>query len=171
MNNGMKLMVLGIAAALIIAVAVLVLTNQDDESLTDEAPMVSIVSFGSGAGEAVLVTENVSGESTPLSGVHVSICRMNVTTENNDTAMRIVEVHTFQTGEDGKVMYNFSAGHKYLVYAEHKNLRGFANYNLTEDEAMMCYQHQWSWGQMNGDSYQYDVGDLQRVRDRDRASW
>lgn len=164
-------MALGIVAALIVAVAVLVLTKQDGETLADEAPMVSIVSYGSETGEAVLVTNNVSGESAPLSGVQVTICRLNVTTEGNNTMIRIAEVHAFQTGEDGKVMYNFSAGHKYLVYAEHKNLRGFTNQNLTEDEAMMCYQHQWSWGQMNGDSYQYDVGDLQRVRDRDRASW
>jgi hypothetical protein len=75
--------------------------------------------------EAVLVTANVSGESVPMSGVRVTICKMNVTAEGEQLNFRVMEMTTLQTGADGKVQYNFSEGSKYMICAENQEQKTY----------------------------------------------
>lgn len=156
MRTNIKLVALGAVAALMIAGMAMTLANENGISaLNNDTPVVSIVNLGSEMNEeqAVMVTEDVNGETVPLSGVAVMVCRMNMSCDGEQTTMRVMEMTMLQTGEDGKVRYNFTEGHKYMICAENQNQRGFANMNMNQTEAHLCYQHQWEWGHMNGQTF------------------
>jgi len=158
MKFGIKILAIGAVAILAIAGMAIVLTNHNNDemsALASEAPVVSVLSD---AGEdAVLVTSTASGESVPISGVQVCICRMNASTDGNQTTMRVMECVKLQTGEDGRVAYQFQDGEKYLICAQHNNQYGFANQNMNETEANSCYQHAWDWQNMEGQIFQYET--------------
>jgi hypothetical protein len=158
MRSGTLMMAIGVVAMLVIAGAAVLFMTQDNEdvnALANAEPIVSIESTAEG--DTILVVANVSGENMPLSGVQVSICKMNIATNGSHTTYRVMEMTTLQTGGDGKVSYNLSAGEKYLICAENqnRNQRGFANQNMNQTEAQACYQHQWDWENMEGQSFQY----------------
>ncbi|OPY26978.1 MAG: hypothetical protein A4E31_01327 [Methanomassiliicoccales archaeon PtaU1.Bin030] len=154
MRTSIKMLALGAVAALFISgVALTTLKENDLSAVGADAPTVSVVSLGSDAGEAVMVTTEANGESVPLSGARVMICKMNVTCDGEQTTMRVMETVALQTGEDGKVQYNFSDGYKYMICAENQEQRGFANKNMNQTEAGLCYQHQWDWSHMNGQMF------------------
>jgi len=158
MKLASKLIACG-AIALIIAGLAVVLTmeNGEESAVAAETPVVAVQSFGSDVAEeeAVLVTANVNGESVPMSGVRVTICKMNVTAEGEQLTFRVMEMTTLQTGADGKVQYNFSEGSKYMICAENQEKRGFTNMNMNETEANLCYAHEWNWSNMNGQTFTY----------------
>jgi hypothetical protein len=156
MKLASKMLVLGTICALLIAGLAMVFADQDDPSaVAAETPVVAIQSFGSDVAEeeAILVTANVSGESVPMSGVRVTICKMNVTAEGEQLTFRVMEMTALQTGVDGKVQYNFSEGSKYMMCAENQEQRGFTNMNMNQAEANHCYAHQWKWSNMNGQTF------------------
>ena len=154
MRTSIKMLALGAVAALIISgVALTALKENDLSAVGADAPTVSVVSLGSDAGEAVMVTTEVNGESVPLSGANVMVCKMNVTCDGDQTTMRVMEMIALQTGEDGKIQYNFSEGYKYMICAENQNQMGFANMNMNQTEAGLCNQHQWEWSHMNGQMF------------------
>lgn len=155
MRSASKILVFSTLGALLIAGAALVLVDQDEVSAVGaESPVVAIQSYGSETDEdAVLVTANVSGESVPLSGVRVTVCRMNVSGEGEKLTFRVMEAVTLQTGADGRAMYNFSEGSKYMVCAENQERRGFANMNMDQNEAGQCNAHEWNWSNMNGQTF------------------
>ncbi len=154
MRTSIKMLALGAVAALIISgVALTTLKENDLSAVGADAPTVSVVSLGSDAGEAVMVTTEANGESVPLSGAKVMVCKMNITCDGDQTTMRVMEMIALQTGEDGKVQYNFSEGYKYMICAEDQDQKGFANKNMNQTEAGLCYQHQWEWSHMNGQMF------------------
>jgi hypothetical protein len=147
---------LGAVAVLAIAGMAFVLMsngNEDSNALASGVPTVSVQNDG--GEEEVMVTTNVSGEDVLMSGVKVTICKMNISTDGNQTTMRVMESITLQTGEDGKVQYQFQEGEKYMICAEHQNHYGYANQNMGEVESELCYAHEWSWEKMEGQSFQY----------------
>lgn len=156
MKKASKILVLGTACALLIAGLAIVLMGQDDASAVGAAaPVVAVQSCSSDVAEdeAVLVTANVNGEDVPLSGVRVTICKMNVTAEGEQLTFRIMEAITLRTGADGRAMYNFSEASKYMVCAENQEQKGFANMNMNQTEAGLCYTHQWNWANMSGQTF------------------
>jgi hypothetical protein len=156
MKLASKMLVLGTICALSIAGLTMAFADQDDPSaVAAETPVVAIQSFGSDMAEeeAILVTANVSGESVPMSGVRVTICKMNVTAEGEQLTFRVMEMTALQTGVDGKVRYNFSEGSKYMICSENQGQRGFTNMNMNQTEANLCYAHQWNWSNMNGQTF------------------
>jgi hypothetical protein len=159
MKFGIKMIALGAVAVLAIAGIAYVLMTQNGEddgySVADSAPLVSVQSTA--AEDAVLVTAMVNGNSVPMSGVQVTICKMNASTDGNQTTMRVMECKTLQTNEDGKVMYQFQDGEKYMICAENQNQNqhGYTNMNMNETEANLCYQHEWSWENMEGQNFGY----------------
>lgn len=162
MKSGTLMIAIGVVAALVIAGAAMILMNQNNEdvnALANEAPIVSIENTAQG--DAILVVANVSGENVPMSGVPVTIYKMNISTNSSHTTIMVMEMTTLQTGEDGQVRYNFSAGDKYMVCAENqnRNQRGLANLNMNQTEENACYQHQWDWENMEGQSFQYGEPD------------
>lgn len=155
MNQASKMAVLGAVGVLMIAGLAIVLMDQSDPSVGAKAPSVAIQSLGTeeSDGEAIMVTTEVEGQSVPLSGARVMVCRMNVTGDGEQWTFRVMEAVQLQAGEDGRVMYNFSEGSKYMVCAENHEQRGYANMNMNETEASLCYTHEWNWKNMNGQSF------------------
>lgn len=156
MRANVKLIALSaVAALMMMGVAMTIASENGLTALNDDAPVVSIVGLGSDVSkeQAVVVTEDVDGEVVPLSGAMVMVCRMNVSCDGDRTTMRVMEMTLLQTGEDGKVRCNFTEGHKYMICAENHNQKGFANMNMNHTEAQLCYQHQWDWGHMNGQTF------------------
>lgn len=156
MKKASKTLVLGTAGALLIAGLAIVLTGQDDASAVGVAtPVVAVQSCSSDVAEdeAVLVTANVNGEDVPLSGAHVTVCKMNVTAEGEQLTFRVMEAVTLRTGADGRAMFNFSEASKYMVCAENQEQRGFASMNMNQTETGLCYAHQWNWANMNGQAF------------------
>jgi hypothetical protein len=156
MKQTYKLLALGAVGTMLIAGLAFVLLTDQDKTLAvgAEAPVVSIQSYGADVSEdAVMVIANVDGESVPLSGITVNICRMNVSGDGEQLTFRVMEMTTLQTGSDGRVMYNFSEGSKYMVYAENQEQRGFTSQNMNGTEANLCYAHQWEWRNMNGQTF------------------
>ncbi|MDW5563250.1 MAG: hypothetical protein SA339_08490 [Methanomassiliicoccus sp.] len=151
-----KMMVIGAVGALMVAgLAIALLIDQNDvTAVGSETPAVSIQSYGSNvAGEAVQVSTAVDGESVPLSGVQVNICRMNITSDGEHLTFRVMEMTTLMTDANGKAMYNFSDGSKYMICAENQQMRGFTSMNMNDTEANLCYAHQWQWNNMNGQAF------------------
>ena len=158
MKFGMKMLAIGAVAILAIAGMAIMLTIQNDDEISALASEAPVVTVQSDAGEdAVLVTSTVSGESIPISGIQICICRMNVSTDGNQTTMRVMESVMLQAGEDGKAAYQFQDGEKYMICAQHNNQYGYANQNMNETEANSCYQYAWDWQNMEGQTFQYET--------------
>jgi hypothetical protein len=159
MKFGIKLIAFGVMAVLAIAGVAYVLMVQGEENdgyaVANSSPMVSIESTADE--DAVLVTAMVDGDNVPMSGVQVRICKMNVSTDGNQTTMNVMECVTLQTNEDGRASYQFQDGEKYMICAENHNRShyGYANMNMNETEADKCYQHEWDWENMKGKSFGY----------------
>ena len=156
MRTGMKMMALGTVAVLAIAgFALLVMSPNNDSTirLANETPLVAIESDADE--ETVLVTAMVEGESVPMGGIQVMICKMNASTDGNQTTIRVMECVTLQTGEDGKVQYQFQDGERYMIRAQNHNHYGYANQNMNQTEADLCYQYAWNWQNMEGQIFQY----------------
>ena len=156
MRTGMKMMALGTVAVLAIAgFALLVMSPNNDSTirLANETPLVAIESDADE--ETVLVTAMVEGESVPMGGIQVMICKMNASTDGNQTTIRVMECVTLQTGEDGKVQYPFQDGERYMIRAQNHNHYGYANQNMNQTEADLCYQYAWNWQNMEGQIFQY----------------
>lgn len=157
MRTGIKMMALGAAAVLAIAgFALLVMSPNDTDNMSSLANETPLVSIESNADEdAVLVTAMVNGESVPMSGIQVMICRMNTSNDGNQTTVRVMECVTLETGEDGKVQFQFQDGERYMICAQNHNHYGFANQYMSETEANLCYHYAWNWQNMEGQSFQY----------------
>jgi hypothetical protein len=126
-------------------------------SADDGSPVVSVddqpVTNGT-HNLTVSVLCKVNGTRTPLADVNVTVCTMNITTEDNRTVVEIVQVAEGQTDENGTVVFPLAEG-KYFVFAEHNGLRGFCRGNLGEDQMVMIKMHHWNWGHMKGQKFQY----------------
>jgi hypothetical protein len=157
MKFGIKVATVGAVAVLAIAGIAYVLMTQnggnDGYSVANSAPLVSVQSTADE--DAVLVTAMVDGNSVPMSDVQVRICKMNASTDGNQMTMRVMECVSLQTNADGKVAYQFQDGEKYMICAENQNQQGYANMNMNETESQMCYEHEWSWQSMEGQSFGY----------------
>lgn len=184
MRSSVKVIMLSVIAMLAVAGVSGVLMNRDGTGgsgvLANEAPLVAVERTADG--EAISVTTNVSGQIVPLEGVRVVVCRMGGMNDSDRSVLRVREAVTLCTGEDGRVMYNFCPGEKYMILAEDRDQRGFAFHHMDGTEASYCHQHQWNWQHIEELSLQCKnelavcptepssqrmAGELDRDRDRD----
>lgn len=150
------MMALGTVAVLAVAgFALFVMSPNNDSTirLANETPLVAIESNANE--ETVLVTAMVDEESVPMGGIQVMICKMNASTDGNQTTIRVMECVSLQTGEDGKVQFQFQDGERYMIRAQNHNHYGYANQNMNQTEADLCYQYAWNWQNMEGQMFQY----------------
>lgn len=162
MKISKRILALGAVGVLLVgALAVMALPAI---SADDATPVVSV-----NEENITVVTHNltvqamhkVHGEMTPLSGVNVTVCTMNITYEGNRTIVVIENVTAGVTDADGNVTFMLPEG-KYFVFAENNGLRGFCHVNLSEDQARQMKMHHWNWGHMNGEKFQYMSQDCER---------
>jgi hypothetical protein len=125
-------------------------TNDDTPVVTVDDRSTSNVAHNL----TVNVLCKVNGTRAALSGVNVTICTINMTTDGNRTTIEIVKVAEGQTDENGTVVFELTEG-KYFVFAQHNGLKGFAKGNLTEDQLVTIKMHHWNWGHMNGQRFQF----------------